>query len=132
MTSNTFIGSPDWNAWLAEIKRTRKFFVKAFTPPQVILDEKEALKGILVLHNDVKATEEVGNTAKKGQVLFWYGDYAPAEIPIKSGIWNAYDVKRNVYLVPSSKGELFTQAELDHDPQSTLTRLEALIPTETV
>jgi hypothetical protein len=124
MISNTFIGTPDWSAWLAEIKRTRKLYVKAFAPPQVVLDEAASLKGILVLHADVEATEEVGNVAKKGQVLFWFGDYAPAEVPIKSGIWNAYDVRRNVYMVKPSNAELFTQAEVDVDPQSTLRRLE--------
>lgn len=125
MISNTFIGTPDWNAWLAEIKRTRKLYVKAFAPGQVVLNEQDALKGIIVLHADVEATEEVGNIAKKGQVLYWFGDYSPSDIPLKSGIWNAYDVKRNVYLVQPSNSELFTQAELDGDSLGTLRRLEA-------
>jgi hypothetical protein len=125
MISNTFIGTPDWSAWLAEIKRTRKLYVKAFAPPQVVLDEAASLKGILVLHADVEATEEVGNTAKNGQVLFWFGDYSPPEVPIKSGIWNAYDVRRNVYMVRPSNAELFTQTELDADPQTLLQRLES-------
>lgn len=128
MTTNIFIGTPDWNAWLAEIRRTKKLYVKAFAPPQVVLDEKNtfSLKGIFILKSDVEATEEVGNRAGQGQILYWYGDHAPADLPVKTAIWNGYDARRNVYLLQPDNAELFTQAELDMDAPATLQRFDAM------
>jgi hypothetical protein len=123
-SKDTIIGTPEWNTWLEEIRRTRRLHVKQFAPPQVILDEKEKLKGLIVLRDELEATEEVGHKARKGQILFWYGDYSPQDVPIKNGIWNGYDVARNVYLVGPVVGELITQAELIADMEGTLRRFE--------
>jgi hypothetical protein len=128
MTNNTIVGSTEWRSWLDQIRRTHHLHITGFVPREVVLDEGNHLKGLIVPHREVEAVEEVGHKAKPGQVLFWYGDYCYEGSPRGGKAWNAYDVRRNVYLVEPGAAEMVSQAELDNDPEFTLRRLDSLVP----
>ncbi len=128
MTTNTIVGSTEWRSWLDQIRRTHHLHIPGFVPREVVLDECNHLKGLIVPHREVEAVEEVGHKAKPGQVLFWYGDYCHEGLLRGGRAWNAYDVRRNVYLVEPGTAEMVSQAELDNDLEFTLRRLDSLVP----
>jgi len=128
MITNTIVGSAEWKNWVDKIRQTHRLHVPGFAPAQVVLDEGAHLKGLIVPHRQLEAIEEVGHKAEPGQVLFWYGDYSQKAPASSDKSWNAYDVRRNVFLVEPRTADLVSQAELDKDPEIALHRLEDLRP----
>jgi len=121
-----YAGTREWREWLEAVKRTGKLHVSEFAPEKVVLDEQNSVKGIMVLHREVEAIEEVGNQATPGQILYWYGDLTEPGLPKGNQAWNVYDVQRNVYLVTCEEGELVRQDELDNDGEAAIRKLERL------
>jgi hypothetical protein len=126
MKENIYAGTREWRQWMEEVRRTGKLHVSDFAPSEVVLDEQNSVKGIMVLNRGVGAIEEVGSQATPGQVLYWYGDLTEPGLPKGNRAWNVYDVQRNVYPVTSHEGELVRQDELDDDREAALRKLEHL------